>query len=149
SKDLVVQTKSMIDVEKDIQVIYNFVNEEQYYKKDLKHIKSQYGIQEDEKVIIHISNFRKVKRLDDIVHTFNLIREDINAKLLLVGDGPEYSNTVQLVDKLGLENDVLFLGKQKNISDLLSISDLNLLLSEKESFGLVLLEGMACEVPCI
>ncbi|WP_042145630.1 N-acetyl-alpha-D-glucosaminyl L-malate synthase BshA [Paucisalibacillus sp. EB02] len=149
SKDLVEQTKTMIDVEKDIKVIYNFVNEEEYFKKDLKHIKAQYGIETDEKVVIHISNFRKVKRLDDIVHTFKLIRDDLKAKLLLVGDGPEYSNTIQLVDKLGLRNDVLFLGKQKNISDLLSISDLNLLMSEKESFGLVLLEGMACEVPCI
>jgi L-malate glycosyltransferase len=149
SEDLVKQTKSMIEVEKDIRVIYNFVNEEEYYKKDLNHIKAQYGIEEEEKVIIHISNFRKVKRLDDIVHTFKLIRADVKAKLLLVGDGPEYSNTFQLVDKLGLQKDVLFLGKQKNISDLLSISDLNLLMSEKESFGLVLLEGMACEVPCI
>jgi L-malate glycosyltransferase len=149
SMDLVRQTKSMIETDKDIQVIYNFVNEEEYYKKDLYHIKEQYGIGEDEKVVIHISNFRKVKRLEDIVGTFNLIRDKIKAKLLLVGDGPEYSNTFNLVDKLGLQNDVLFLGKQKNISDLLSIADLNLLMSEKESFGLVLLEGMACEVPCI
>ncbi|MEN2464856.1 N-acetyl-alpha-D-glucosaminyl L-malate synthase BshA [Ornithinibacillus sp. FSL M8-0202] len=149
SKDLANQTKHMIETDKEISVIYNFVNEEEYYKRDLEEIKAQYGIQEDEKVIIHISNFRKVKRLEDTVNTFKRIRDDMKAKLLLVGDGPEYTNTFNLVTRLGIQDDVLFLGKQKNISDLLSIADLNLLLSEKESFGLVLIEAMACEVACI
>src|SRR5699024_11518127 len=96
-----------------------------------------------------ISNFRKVKHVQDVINTFQQIQDKIRAKLLLVGDGPEYSEMYQLVSKLGLTGKVLFLGKQKNVSDLLSISDLKLLMSEKESFGLVLLEAMSCEVPCI
>ncbi|MFD2045845.1 N-acetyl-alpha-D-glucosaminyl L-malate synthase BshA [Ornithinibacillus salinisoli] len=149
SYSLAEETRDQLGVEEDITVIHNFVNEQEYYKKDLESLKQQYGIQPGEKVIIHISNFRKVKRVEDVVHTFHKINQQVNAKLLLVGDGPEYSCVSNLVSKLDLKDKVLFLGKQKNISDLLSISDLKVLMSEKESFGLVLLEAMNCEVPCI
>ncbi|WP_163969839.1 N-acetyl-alpha-D-glucosaminyl L-malate synthase BshA [Oceanobacillus halotolerans] len=149
SKSLVSQTKEMLHVQKDIKVVYNFVNEAEYMKKELPSIKQQYGIEQDEKVMIHISNFRKVKRIHDIINTFQKIRQKVKVKLLLIGDGPEYSDLSQYVKDLGLQDHVLFLGKQKNIRDLLSISDLKLLMSEKESFGLVLLEAMSCEVPCI
>ncbi|GAA0599958.1 N-acetyl-alpha-D-glucosaminyl L-malate synthase BshA [Virgibacillus siamensis] len=149
SQSLVNQTKEMLGVEKNIQVIYNFVNEDNYVKSEHPSIKQHYGIKEDEKVIIHISNFRKVKRVQDVIYTFDKIQQHLKAKLVLVGDGPEYSDAVQLTKQLGIQNKVLFPGKQKNVSDLLSISDLKLLLSEKESFGLVLLEAMSCEVPCI
>src|SRR5699024_9733003 len=149
SNSLKQQTINELKVDKDISVIYNFVNEKQYFKKDLPQIKEQYNIKKSEKVIIHISNFRKVKRIQDVIKTFYYIQKKVHAKLLLVGDGPESSAAIDLVKKLGIEENVLFLGKQKNISDLLSISDLKLLMSEKESFGLVLLEAMSCEVPCI
>ena len=149
SNSLARQTKELLDIEKEINVIYNFVNENDYYKKQLPLLKNEYGISESEKVITHISNFRKVKRIEDVIRTFFLIQQKLDAKLMLIGDGPECSKAFHLVKQLQIEDKVLFLGKQENISDLLSISDLNLLLSEKESFGLVLLEAMNCEVPCI
>lgn len=149
SHSLVQQTRDVVDTDKDIEAIYNFVNESEYAKVASNSIRTQYGIEPDEKVMIHISNFRKVKRVQDVIHTFKHVHNKMKSKLLLVGDGPEYSEMHQLVSKLDLNDSVLFLGKQKNVSELLSISDLKLLMSEKESFGLVLLEAMSCEVPCI
>ncbi|RDW19628.1 N-acetyl-alpha-D-glucosaminyl L-malate synthase BshA [Oceanobacillus arenosus] len=149
SKSLVNQTKEMLQVNKEIEVIYNFVNESEYVKANQPLLKQQYGIAQDEKVMIHISNFRKVKRVQDVIYTFQRVRDSVKSKLLLVGDGPEYSSMQKLVHELHLVDDVIFLGKQNNISKLLSISDVLLLLSEKESFGLVLLEANSCEVPCI
>lgn len=149
SHDLVKVTKSRLGVKCDISVIYNFVNEKEYYKKDMPSLRECYQIKPDEKVVIHISNFRRVKRITDIIYTFKHILEEADAKLLLVGDGPESSSASELVHRLGIEEHVLFLGKQKNISELLSIADVKLLLSEQESFGLVILEAMSCNVACI
>jgi len=149
SKSLVNQTKRKIHTEREISVIYNFVDEKEYTKRDMTSIRDQYGILPDDKVVIHISNFRKVKRIEDVIKTFKKINQHLQSKLLLVGDGPEISNAFELVKRLNLQDHVLFLGKQKKVSDLLSIADLKLLMSEQESFGLVLLEAMSCEVPCI
>ncbi|WP_405101845.1 N-acetyl-alpha-D-glucosaminyl L-malate synthase BshA [Oceanobacillus sp. FSL H7-0719] len=149
SNSLTKQTREMIETEHPISVIYNFVNEKEYHQKQVPLLRKQYNIHDDEKVIIHISNFRKVKRVADVIYTFHEILKEKPSKLMLIGDGPEYSAMKNLVHELHMEDDVLFLGKQNNISELLSIADLMLLLSEKESFGLVLLEAMACGVPGI
>lgn len=149
SNSLIRQTYDLIKPEKKLHAIYNFIDDRVYQKVDSSHLKQEFGIHPEEKVIIHVSNFRGVKRVEDVVKAFHLVSKKIPAKLLLVGDGPEMSNVTQLVDMLGIKKDVLFLGKQDNLEELYSISDLKLLLSEKESFGLVALEAMACGVPCI
>ncbi|TQR15367.1 N-acetyl-alpha-D-glucosaminyl L-malate synthase BshA [Psychrobacillus soli] len=149
SHSLVSQTMELIQPDQEIETIYNFVDEQEYYKKDPGNLKELLGIAAHEKVVIHVSNFRKVKRVQDIVKSFELIRKELPAKLLLVGDGPEKHPVMEYVRGTSIEQDVLFLGKQENLSELYTISDLMLLLSQKESFGLVLLEAMACEVPCI
>lgn len=146
SHALVKQTVKQLKVQKDISIIYNFVNEKEYYRKERNELKTHYGIAENEKVLIHISNFRKVKRIPDVIRTFFLVQKEIKSKLILVGDGPELQTAFDLVQQLHLTDQVIFLGKQKSISDLLSISDIKLLMSEQESFGLVLLEAMACKV---
>lgn len=149
SESLRVQTYDVIQADKPIEVLYNFIDERIYHKVDSTHLREEYGIKQDEKVVIHVSNFRSVKRVPDVVRAFHHLAKKISAKLLLVGDGPEMRNVTKLVDDLQIRNKVLFLGKQENLEELYSISDLMLLLSEKESFGLVALEAMACGVPCI
>ncbi|WP_282019766.1 N-acetyl-alpha-D-glucosaminyl L-malate synthase BshA [Planomicrobium okeanokoites] len=143
------QTYELIDPDQSIETVYNFVDEREYQVKDAVHLKEELGILEDEKVVIHVSNFRKVKRVGDVVDTFHRIRQQVSSKLLLVGDGPEMSGIQEQVKELKLDEDVLFLGKRDNLSELYNISDLKLLLSEKEAFGLVMLEAMACGVPGI
>ncbi len=149
SKALVDQTFELIHPDKQIETVYNFIDDRIYQKTDANHLKTEFGIREDEKVLIHVSNFRGVKRVQDVVKTFAEISAVMPAKLLLVGDGPEMSIICTLVRQLSLDDQVIFLGKQENLEELYSISDLCILLSEKESFGLVLLEAMACGVPCI
>lgn len=149
SNDLVKETNRLISTNKQIHTVYNFIDHRMYYKKSRDELKREYDIKQNEKVIIHVSNFRNVKRVPDVVRSFALISEKIDAKLLLLGDGPEYSTVCQLIKDLGLKQKVLMLGNQKQVADFLSISDLMMLLSEKESFGLVLLEAMACRVPVI
>ncbi|MFJ7918799.1 N-acetyl-alpha-D-glucosaminyl L-malate synthase BshA [Lysinibacillus fusiformis] len=143
------QTYELIDTVKPIETIYNFVDEREYFPRNSKNLKEQFGIQEDEKVLIHVSNFRKIKNLPHIIDAFMKIRPNVKAKLLLVGDGPEKHRVMDQVKESPYMKDVLFLGKQENLAELYAISDLKLLLSQQESFGLVLLEAMACGVPCI
>jgi L-malate glycosyltransferase len=149
SSSLVEQTYELISPDKQIETVYNFIDERIYHKHEVNHLKQEFEIKDEEKVIIHVSNFRPVKRVQDVVKAFAEISAEIPAKLLLVGDGPEITRVCRLVRELKIEEKVLLLGKQENLDELYSISDLMLLLSEKESFGLVALEAMACGVPCI
>ena len=148
SHSLINETHELVKPSKEIQTVYNFIDERVYFKRNMSQLKKEYGISESEKVLIHISNFRKVKRVQDVVQAFAKIVKEVDAKLLLVGDA-EFCTILQIVKNLHIEDRVLFLGKQDNVAELLAMSDLMLLLSEKESFGLVLLEAMACGVPCI
>src|SRR5699024_12455683 len=106
----------------------NVVNEADYFKKNREYLKEEYGISKDDKVLIHISNCRKVKRIEDVIKTFASINKETKAKLILVGDGPESPTEFELDDDLNITEDVIFLGRQNNIGDLILIFDLLLLL---------------------
>lgn len=149
SQSLKQQTYDLIPTQKPIETVYNFVDESEYHPLDPGDLRAQYGITAEESVLIHVSNFRKIKNVPDIVDTFIRVREQKPAKLLLVGDGPEKQRIVDYVRKTAYAEDILFLGKQESLATLYAISDVKLLMSEKESFGLVLLEAMACGVPCV
>ncbi|MCD8820152.1 N-acetyl-alpha-D-glucosaminyl L-malate synthase BshA [Staphylococcus gallinarum] len=148
SESLAQQTQDIIETDKDILPIYNFVRENEFPTKSdelsekSKHLKACYGIKDNEKVFIHVSNFRAVKRIDTIIETFAKVHQEIPSKLLLLGDGPELMDMKQKAKDLAVEEHVLFLGKQDWVSEFYQIADLVLLLSEKESFGLTLLEAM-------
>lgn len=148
SEDLKKDTYLHFKILKDILVIPNFIDLERFKKQKKEHFKKAI-CPNDEKLIVHTSNFRKVKRVDDVVRIFYNIRKEIPAKLLLVGDGPERSNIEALCRELGTCDDIRFLGKLEAVEEVLSVADLFIMPSEKESFGLAALEAMACEVPVI
>ncbi len=148
SESLRQDTLRFFEITNNIKVIPNFIDFERFGKKNKDHFKKAIA-PNNEKIIAHISNFRKVKRVSDVVRIFAKMRESIPAKLLLIGDGPERQNLEMLCRELQLCDDILFLGKQDAIEELLAISDLFLMPSESESFGLSALEAMTCEVPVI
>ena len=148
SEDLKKDTLSFFNIKKNIEVIPNFVDLEKY-----KHVHENCDrsvlADDDEKIITHISNFRKVKRIDDIINSFYLINKQINSKLILLGDGPERIKAEKLCDELNLNEKVLFLGASNEIAKILCLSDVFVLASTTESFGLVALEAMASSVPVV
>ena len=148
SQNLKDETYRSFDITKDIQVIENFVDNSRYNKKPIDAFKKVIA-PNGEKILIHASNFRKVKRVDDVIHVFANVHKQLPSKLLLVGDGPERRTMEDLVRKLHVQDDVRFLGKQEQIEEILLVSDLFILPSEYESFGLAAMEAMAANVPVI
>lgn len=143
------ETYERFDIQKDIKVIPNFIDLERFQKSNKNHFKKAI-CPNGEKVVVHVSNFREVKRVPEVVSVFNRILEnDIKAKLLLVGDGPDRQRAEQRCRDLGICNQVRFLGKQDQVEEVLSIADLFLIPSGSETFGLAALEAMSCSVPVI
>lgn len=150
SNDLIKSTREVFATDRPIRCIYNFVDPREYRRLEPENIPCRLRYRsKGEKLLIHISNFREVKRVGDVVKVFAEVQKEISSRLLLVGDGPTRDNVAALVREKGLEEKVVFLGAQDNVVSLLSISDLLVLTSEKEAFGLVNIEAMACEVPVL
>jgi len=148
SNSLREETYKSFSIEKEIHVIPNFVDIKRFHQTDKDHFKQMLA-PDGERILVHVSNFRAVKRVKDVIRVFEQIRKEIPSKLLMIGDGPDRQSAEDLSRSLGIYNDVRFLGKQEQISEILSIADLFILPSETESFGLSALEAMACNVPLI
>jgi N-acetyl-alpha-D-glucosaminyl L-malate synthase BshA len=148
SKNLKAETYRNFKIDKEIDVIYNFVDVKRFHKKPIDAFKKLIA-PNGERIIVHASNFRKVKRVADVIKTFQLVAKEIPSKLLLIGDGPERPDLEAMTRDCVNKDDIKFLGKQEQMEDLLPIADLFLLPSEYESFGLAALEAMAAEVPVI
>ena len=148
SENLRAETFKHFDIKKEIQVIHNFVDVQRYNKKAVAAFR-QVIAPNNEKIIIHASNFRKIKRIDHVMEIFKNIHSALPAKLLMVGDGPERPLAEDLTRQYGLDSDVRFLGKQEQMEELLAVSDIFLLPSEYESFGLAALEAMAASTVVI
>ncbi len=148
SESLKRETYEYFKITKEIHVIPNFIDVDLYSHTAEECQKNKYA-PNGEKILTHISNFRKVKRIDDVIRVFESVQKQVNAKLLMVGDGPEREVAEGMVEEMGIRDKVLFLGKITSPERILCISDLFLLPSETESFGLAALEAMAASVPVI
>jgi len=148
SENLRAETFKHFDIKKEIEVIHNFVDVHRYNKKPVAAFR-QVIAPHNEKIIIHASNFRKIKRIDHVMEIFKNIHSALPAKLLMVGDGPERPLAEDLTRQYGLDGDVRFLGKQEQMEEILAVSDVFLLPSEYESFGLAALEAMAASTVVI
>ena len=149
SKSLSDDTYSIFDIKKEIHVIPNFIDLNKAHIAHENPCKRSLMANEEERILTHISNFRKVKRIDDVVKIFYEVQKHIPAKLMMVGDGPEKEMAENLCEELGIQKKVIFFGNSNEIDKILCFSDLFLLPSETESFGLAALEAMSCGVPVI
>ncbi|MDH4071105.1 MAG: N-acetyl-alpha-D-glucosaminyl L-malate synthase BshA [Ignavibacteria bacterium] len=148
SRFLKEKTLTNYGIEKEIRVIPNFVDIEKYKRIECDEVREKFAPR-GERILVHTSNFRAVKRVTDVIRIFHEVRKSIPSKLILAGDGPDRSNCEILVRELGLKDEVRFLGKQHDLVPILSASDLFLMPSQSESFGLSALEAMSCGVPVI
>ncbi|MFM8592588.1 MAG: N-acetyl-alpha-D-glucosaminyl L-malate synthase BshA [Sphingomonadales bacterium] len=148
SQNLREETYRYFAITKEIEVIKNFVDVNRFSRKSIDAFRKAIA-PNGEKLLLHASNFRKIKRVTDVVRIFANVKKEVPTKLLFVGDGPERSTTEDLSRELGVCNDILFVGKQEQMEDILAIADIFLLTSEYESFGLAALEAMAAGVPVI
>lgn len=148
SSNLREETFKHFEIEKDILVIPNFVDTSRFHQTDKEHFKKMLA-PGGERILAHVSNFRKVKRVEDVIRVFERVHDKMPSKLLMIGDGPERQNAEELCRTSGICDDIRFLGKQEQMDEILSITDLFILPSQYESFGLSALEAMACGVPVI
>jgi N-acetyl-alpha-D-glucosaminyl L-malate synthase BshA len=148
SESLKGETQRALGIAKEIRVIPNFLDCGIHRRIDVPELRTRFA-RDDEKIVIHVSNFRRVKRVPAVVDIFARIVKSVPARLLMVGDGPDLGEAVQRARVLGVAEQVRFLGEQDQVAPLLSISDVFLLPSAQESFGLAALEAMACEVPVV
>ncbi len=148
SRFLQMKTNTMYNIDKEIQVIPNFVDTTRFQRKKDCQFRLKIAPNK-EKILVHVSNFRQVKRVPDVIRIFNIVKQAVPSKLVLVGDGPDRSESERLARELGIFEDVRFLGKQTLLSEILSASDLMLMPSQSESFGLSALEAMSCSVPVV
>jgi L-malate glycosyltransferase len=148
SNNLRDETYRTFNIEKEIEVIYNFVDVQRFTRKPIDAFRKVIA-PDGERILIHASNFRKIKRVPDVIQVFNNVNKQIPSKLLFVGDGPERQPVEELSRRLGICDEVRFVGKQEQMEDILAIADLFILPSEYESFGLAALEAMAAGVPVV
>src|SRR6201986_4952010 len=142
------ETYRTFPIEKDIHVIHNFVDTQRFHRKPIDAFRRVIA-PNGERILLHASNFRKVKRVQDIVRIFEIVRKKIPSRLLFVGDGPERSAAESLCRELDIHDEARFVGKQEQMEEILAVADLFLLTSEYESFGLAALEAMAASVPVV
>jgi L-malate glycosyltransferase len=148
SRFLKEKTLTNYNIEREIEVIYNFIDVEKYKAQDSE-IFRKHIAPGGEKVLVHTSNFRHVKRVEDTIRVLEQVKREVPTKLVLVGDGPDRSECERLARELDLQKDVIFLGKQDGLVEILNASDLFLMPSQSESFGLSALEAMACGIPVV
>ncbi|MCL5034744.1 MAG: N-acetyl-alpha-D-glucosaminyl L-malate synthase BshA [Bacteroidetes bacterium] len=148
SRFLQMKTYTMYNIDKEIEVIPNFVDTQKFIRRKDCQFRERIA-PNGEKIMVHVSNFRPVKRVPDTIRIFDIVRKSVPSKLVLVGDGPDRSESERLTRELGISEDVKFLGKQTLLPEILSASDLMLMPSQSESFGLSALEAMSCSVPVV